>query len=365
MRLFPESGQYRFPRLIVYVIVIAAVCYAALRYLIPALLPFLIAFVLAALLRRPTLALCRQTRMPPRLVAALTAILFALILFGALTLIGRILFSELGGFVRAVMSGENALIENLGSLLSRLWRLADRIPLLGSESRELRRLITDTVLDTAKGILSDIGTGLPVLAARLAAAIPQVLIFCTVTLLACVYICMDYDTIVNLLRKHIRGRLRERISRLRAITVKTASGIFRSYAVLFLLTFSELLVGFLILKESYAFLLALLTAAVDALPIFGIGTVILPMALYRIFVGDIHGAIGLCILYAVVTIIRQIAEPRLLGANIGMHPLLTLTAMYAGLKLFGLPGMILCPPLAVIIGRILKSIPANQYTEQS
>ncbi len=349
MRLFPEEGYQRVLALLLYAAVALAVFYVAAHYLLPALLPFLIAALIAVLLRRPTLALAKQTRMPKKLVASLMAVLFACTLFGALAFLIRILFDELGDFVRAVLNGENALIENLSGLLSRLGTLIARIPLVGGETEELRRIMTNAVIDTAKNVAVSIGGKLPELAARFAAAVPQAVVFCAVTLFSCVYFCMDYDKITAFLRGHCHGGLLRAADKLRGVTANVLSGILRSYGILFLLTFSELLLGFLILRQPYAFLLALVTATVDALPVFGTGAVLLPMALYNLFVGNVRVAIGLCILYAAVTVARQIAEPKLLGTGLGIHPLLTLMTMYAGLKLFGILGMVLLPPVAVIV----------------
>jgi sporulation integral membrane protein YtvI len=148
--------------------------------------------------------------------------------------------------------------------------------------------------------------------------------------------------------------------KLRAAAGTTLKKVFRSYAILFLFTFSELLLGFVLLGEAYAFLLALVTALVDSLPVFGTGTVLLPLALYRFFTGDSHTATGFLILYAAVTVIRQILEPKILGKGVGMHPLLMLISMYAGLKLFGIFGMIVIPILAMIAKSIIPLLRAPE-----
>ena len=128
----------------------------------------------------------------------------------------------------------------------------------------------------------------------------------------------------------------------------------RVYFLLFLMTFTELLIGFMILGRSYAFLLALFISAMDILPVLGVGTVLLPWAAFLFLAKDFHGAIGLLILWGVITVVRQVLEPRLIGESFGMHPLVALIALYAGLRLFGFAGLILGPAVAVFLRLLLQ-----------
>lgn len=356
MRFFPEEGYKRIFVIFLYILLSLVLLYGIFRYLFPAFFPFLIAFPAAVLLRKPTLALSRHTKMPRKLISALLAALFvSAFLFGVAFAVWK-LAAQIGDFARAVMSGENALLENLQALFSRIGTLASRLPFSGGEDAEkLRDTVLETVLDMAKSIVAGLGTRLTDFAGRFASAIPQTIIFFVVTVLSAVYVCADYDKITAFFHAHIQGKALVFCQKVRAATGKTLVKVLRSYAVLFLLTFAELLLGFVILREPYAFLLELLTALVDSLPIFGTGAILLPMALYRFFTGDIRTAVGLCILYAVVTIVRQIAEPKILGAGVGIHPLLMLISLYAGFKLFGILGMIFLPIGVIVAKNILFS----------
>ena len=118
---------------------------------------------------------------------------------------------------------------------------------------------------------------------------------------------------------------------------------------MFLLTFVELLVGFLALRVEYVFLLAFLTAVLDILPVLGVGTVLIPFALFSFVTGNVFQGVGLLILYGLITVIRQIAEPHLVGKSLGLHPILMLVSFYAGWKLFGVAGVFLGPALALLI----------------
>ena len=129
----------------------------------------------------------------------------------------------------------------------------------------------------------------------------------------------------------------------------------RACLFLGLLTFCLSFIGLAILKIPYAFILALLLATVDLLPLLGTGIILIPWAVICLRLGQVKLGIGLLALYTVSTLTRQILEPKLIGDGLGLHPLLSLFSMYAGLRLLGVWGMILAPlvtaAVRVIFGR--------------
>lgn len=111
-------------------------------------------------------------------------------------------------------------------------------------------------------------------------------------------------------------------------------------------TFTILALGFLVLRIRYALLWALGVCLVDAFPVLGTGTILLPWSLICLLQGDTPRAIGLASTYIVVSLVRSALEPRLVGRHLGLDPLVTLMALYAGYKLWGIGGMLLSPILA-------------------
>ena len=100
-------------------------------------------------------------------------------------------------------------------------------------------------------------------------------------------------------------------------------------------------------------MLALVTASLDVLPVLGVGTVLVPYALFSMATGDVFRGVGLLVLYGVVTVVRQIAEPHLVGKSLGVHPLLNLASVYAGASFFGVTGVIFMPITVVILKNLL------------
>ncbi|MGM9665700.1 MAG: AI-2E family transporter, partial [Eubacteriales bacterium] len=138
----------------------------------------------------------------------------------------------------------------------------------------------------------------------------------------------------------------------------------KSYLILLFLTFTELFAGFLILGVENSFVLALVIALVDMLPVLGVGCVLVPWSVILLIGGNIRLGIGLLVLYLIIYLLRQFEEPRIISSQMNVHPLITLFAMYAGLKIAGLGGMIFAPLIAFIIKTVYSSIKKEKSVEK-
>ena len=121
------------------------------------------------------------------------------------------------------------------------------------------------------------------------------------------------------------------------------------------MTFSQLFLGLVLLKIPGAVGKSLLIALVDILPVFGCGTVLIPWACVRFALGNIPGAMGILILYGVIFLIRQIAEPKIIGDSLGLHPVLSLILFMLGLSLFGFFGLLLMPLAGVCLAELFRT----------
>lgn len=125
--------------------------------------------------------------------------------------------------------------------------------------------------------------------------------------------------------------------------------LIKSYSIIMSITFVELSIGLSILKISNPFLIALAISVFDILPILGAGGVLLPWAIFSLILGNVPLGIGLFILYGVIMVVRQVIEPKIVGQQIGLHPIATLLCMFIGAKLLGVIGLFLFPITATII----------------
>ena len=137
-------------------------------------------------------------------------------------------------------------------------------------------------------------------------------------------------------------------------TAKRALGVIvgkylKSYLLILLMTFAQITVGLLIIGVDNALVIALLISVFDILPIVGSGLVLAPWAAIKLLQGQLGVGIGLAVLWAVVIVVRQYAEPKIVGKQVGLHPLATLLCLWVGLKLAGGIGMFALPIGLLII----------------
>ena len=185
--------------------------------------------------------------------------------------------------------------------------------------------------------------------------IPSILIAAIMSIVACCFMTADYDRIKHFVKAQFPESKREDLSRGKELLRSSLGKMGKAYGLIMLITFTEITVGLYILKflgifdSNFIIIIAILTAIVDIIPVLGTGTVVLPWALYSLIVSNYKMAIGLIVIYAIITVIRQIIEPKLVAGQLGLSPVVTITAMYFGLKVFGVLGMIVTPLLIIML----------------
>ncbi len=188
--------------------------------------------------------------------------------------------------------------------------------------------------------------------------VPSFFISIIVTIISCVFVTSEYDFIRDMILGMVSEKKGKKIIEAKKTVVQGLGKIIKAYVTIMLITFTEVFIGLNIMKAigisegNYIVIIALITCIVDIVPVLGTGTVMLPWAVYNIIVGDIAQGIGLIILYAVITVLRQIIEPKLVANQAGLPAIVTIMAMFLGARLFGAFGIILLP-LTVIIVKLM------------
>lgn len=325
------------------------------RYALGIAAPFLLAFLLSRPVKPLAAGLSARTRLPRGMWAAGLVIL-TVGGFISLAVSGvRRGIRELSTLAEELASDTDGLVAAIGGALEKARSLSSRIPLLrhfedtpGYETFCAR--LDGLAEEGAARLVEGITARLPATAVTVAGWVPEAFIFITVTLLACYYLSADDGRIgkacgaavTRLTPASLRDRIRPLGRRLRRL----GRQYLRACLLLGLLTFTQTFIGLALLRVPYAFVLAVLIAVVDFLPLLGTGIILIPWAAVSLLMGEVKLGIGLLVLYAVTSVVRQILEPKLIGEGLGLHPLLSLGAMYAGLRLFGVWGMILAPLVA-------------------
>jgi sporulation integral membrane protein YtvI len=265
---------------------------------------------------------------------------------------------ELSRLASDLAADTDGLIYAAETILSRVESISSHIPFLRRFEdapfyAEFCAGLDNLVETGIKRLTESITSRLPGAAMSVAGFIPAAFIFITVTLLACYYFTADNGALKRSLSVGLTRLtplpLRDRLPPLGRRLKRLGQSYLRACLLLGLTTFLLTFMGLAVLGVPYAFLLAVLLAVVDLLPLLGTGIILVPWAVLCLLLGQVKLGIGLLILYGVSTLIRQILEPKLIGDGLGLHPLVSLGAMYAGLRLFGVWGMILSPLVAAAL----------------
>lgn len=191
--------------------------------------------------------------------------------------------------------------------------------------------------------------------------IPTIVIYVVITILSLYFICTDKIYILDFAEYHMPKNWVKKVGKhIREIT-QCLGAYLKAELTLVFVSFIISLTGFYIfmfagLNVKYPLLIALVTAFIDALPILGSGTVMVPWAIISALDGDINLGIGIVILWIIMCVVRQFLEPKVVSSKLGIHPIFTLIAMYTGFKLIGVIGMLVGPIVLIIIKSIFSSL---------
>lgn len=323
------------------------------KYVLPVIMPFVVAFVIAFVIHGPAGWLSGKLKVPKKYVSLLILILLYVLVFGGLSLGGGKTFAMIRDFVIRIPQRYqtdiapflNYVLEEIGDTLS------ETDPFVAGQIEEslqqFVQSIGQTISTFSVNLLSDVS--------GILTGIPSLLIRVVITVVTSFYICADYDKIVGTVWKHLPEKARTTCMDVKKYGINILKIYIKSYTLLFLMTFTELLIGFLILRIPYPVAIALAIAVFDILPVLGTGGILIPWAVVLAVIGNYSMAAEIMLLYIVITIVRNFAEPRIVGKQIGLHPLITLIAMFTGVSLFGLPGLILFPMAVVILVNMEKN----------
>lgn len=340
--------------------IIVVVALLAFKYVLPIMVPFIIAFVVTALLQLPLDRMHLKNKSMRRLASIILCAVFYVIVFVIVLIVGARLITEAGDLIRAIPK----LFSEVVPFITRAF---DELEVtVAAYDTELATVIDQMATSTLKTIsqtVTDFSAKALIFVTSMATSIPGTIVNVVITVISTFFMAIDYDIVLGFLKKLIPSSKRE-IFDTSAHYTKSMIGVYvRSYALLFTLTFVELSIGFTLLKIPYAILLALIISIFDLMPILGTGGILLPWALILLVIGNIKLAAGIAALYLIITFVRQTLEPKIVGAQIGLHPLATLIAMLLGLGLFGLVGLLAFPVTLSVFNAMHRTKKARDAAE--
>lgn len=366
---------------LLYFAALLGLAYVFFKYLFWLVAPFLITFFLAVLLQKPLRWLDKKTKHKMHSVLSILMVIVSiLIIIGPITLLLSILGSKVAEFVNYVIGQLNDLPSFLTTLENEILDLIKFLPdgLYASASASITEFFTNLLNENNELVAGiDVNTVQKTLTSGISGMytvvknIPSILLTLVISVIAWIFFTKDYDRLVKFIQMQMPDGRKNALVEAKRILGKTLKTMFKAYGLIMCITFIELCLGFSVLsmmgimKNSYFIFIAMAIALFDILPVAGSGGILLPWAFVCLVSGNYKQAIGLVVIYIIISVIRQYIEPKIVGNSLGVHPIVTLMGLFLGLKLFGFIGMFVVPITVMVLktlndsGRISlwKSVP--------
>lgn len=340
-----DKNKLSFIIKLLYLVAIIGIIYFFLKYALGWALPFLIAFGIS-LIADPIINIFTNKLRWKRSIAS--TLVVALILILAVFLVGLLsttLFVEVKGVFSNIDLYLNQIVAYVQELPAKYGHLFD-----GKVSTIINECIDFLQNYDYSNLLSgSLGSGALKYAGSLISSLPSALVFLIVTIVATFFMSASFPVIKSFIMRQFNERTRELILDVKHYFVTTIFKYLKSYFILWMITFAELSVAFLIFGFKPPITLAFVISLVDILPILGVGTVLIPWFVVELVMGNPIRAIIIICIYLVITVVRQTLEPKIIGDHVGLLPIVTLFCIYIGLQLFGVLGMFMLPITVTII----------------
>lgn len=322
---------------IIYIFLLGIIIYSVLKYGINLLSPFIGGFLIAYLLKNPSRFIADRFKVPQKIITIMMVIIFYSTVGVIISLIGIKLIS---GGIAIVYQLPTVYKEQFEPFLTTMFQRIEHI---------VYRLDPDVVQVLNEGFnqfISSLGENITNLSlstlgflSSIMSSLPTLLIKILLMIISTFFIAIDYDKLSNFILRQFDPRGKELVEQIKRYILNILFVVIRSYVLIMTITFVELSIGLSIIGIPNAILIAFIVAIFDILPVLGTGGIMIPWAIITLIQGQYQLAIGLIVVYIIVTIVRNILEPKIVGEQLGLHPVITLMSMFVGANLFGVVGL--------------------------
>lgn len=326
------------------------------KYAFFGVLPILLGWLISLTLYPLATRLADRMRISRRITSgALVILFFCALLLGSGFAIKR-LIAELSSFAARLESNpeimENTLKNMSGSVSG--MRIFSRFESIISSLGDYAYVVDKIINNILDSTMTTLGNFLSAAAKNIVFGIPTAILFTITLFMSAFYFCVDRDRIYGFLGSVIPEKPKEYARKFTQGGALAVLGYVKSSLILMLVTFLEMLIFLTFLRVEYSFILSIIIAIVDVLPLLGVGAVLVPWSVYSFLVGNTRLGIWLIVIFIVATVIRNVLEPKILGKRVGVHPFLIVASAYLGYMAFGGIGLVAGPLIAAAISTIKK-----------
>ncbi len=334
--------------------------YFIVKYAFGYILPFVVAAALAVFLQKPVRKISSKLHIKAHgAVSIILVLLIVVLIVGVAALLGWLGARELKEFFDYLFSKFHSLNDVVVALEEFSVKITAKLP------QGVGATVHEYLYDFFEKLSGESSViDMSMLSAPLSGAwsvvkgIPSVFLGVLVTVISCVFMTSEYDLIKGTLLGMMTESKGQKLISSKQTVTRGVGKLIKAYLTLMLITFSEMFLGLNLLKiigvydGGYIAVISFVTCVIDIIPVLGTGTVIIPWSIYSFATGNIGFGIGLVIIYCVITVLRQIIEPKLVANQAGLPAIATIMAMFIGARIFGAFGIVLLP-LTVIVLKLM------------
>lgn len=317
-------------------------------------IPFIIALLIASVVE-PIIKFLTKRLKFNRKFAAIVSLLLVFALLSLLVTLGVTKLVE--ECKNLIANSNDSYRETYNYFISYINDIQNGNSPLPNELAELAKKAIQGIIDGANRIATGLGdkiiTGV--------SSLPTMITYIIITILATIFTCFDRQFVLDKISSQVPKKWIDKTKEVYTEMCSVSWNYIKAEVKLSTICFIWVLVGLIIfdlcgLNVKYTILMAVLIGFIDLLPIFGAGSVMIPWSIYLGIMGDMPLAIAIICLWGVWAVLRQIIEPHMVSKQIGMHPLITLIAMYTGFKIIGVLGLMVGPIICLILLNVFREL---------
>lgn len=349
---------------LLYYAIFVGAFYLFMKYAFWTVSPFLLAFLIAAILQKPLKFITKNKKVPK----GITGTVLALIVFSLF--IGVVVFGgvQIGSAVKDLITYFTDRCSNLAEFFDVIKNSYLELEIASMLPAEVNNAITSGI-DSASDYFAS-GDIINMLSSNISkfispigsviSTVPNILIGFIVSIIATCFMTSTFDDIKAFILRQFSKENQEKVKRGKKIVVSSVGKMIKAYASIIAITTAELFIGLSILRligvfdGAHILIISIIIACIDIVPVLGTGTVMIPWSIYSFVTGNIGMGIGLLAIYAVITVIRQVIEPKLVAGQVGISPVVTIISMFIGIKIFGAMGIFILPLIVIVINLLNK-----------
>ncbi len=344
----------------VYFGIIIGLYYFVVKFAFGYIFPFVFAAVLAIFLQKPVRFISSKLKLKAHgAISTIMVLLIVVAVVGVIALAVNALIGELKDFISYFLSRFKSVDDLLKTIEESLLNIVVALP------KGVGVTLADKITQLFDNFsVENTGIDMGMITAPLSGAwgvvkgVPSFLVSIVVTIVSCVFMTSEYDLVRDMILSILPEKKGKNLARAKNTVTQGIGKLIKAYATIMFITFCEVFLGLNLMRligvydGGYIATIAFVICIVDIIPVLGTGTIVIPWAIYSIITGNFALGIALIALYAIITVLRQIIEPKLVANQVGLPSIVTIMAMFLGGRIFGAFGILLLP-LTVIIVKLM------------